>query len=67
MFVQCNTGFLRQGMVVAERPRIIRRYLTYFLLPDFLTILFFFLSLVSHNYNVNYLKLIVVLKFIRIS
>ena len=65
MLFQLNSGFLYRGMIIMDKERAIGRYLRNSFLIDSLLIIFLVVALASQNYNMNYPKLIVIAKFIR--
>lgn len=65
VFVQLNCGFLNRGMMVMDKERAVGRYLRYFLLIDTLLILVLLLSMATGKYWLNYGKLLILLKLIR--
>jgi hypothetical protein len=67
MGVQLNSGYLFRGMIIQERERVIGRYLHNYFLIDFITVLIYIVVYSSGNYYLNYFKLWIILKFIRIS
>jgi len=65
MVVQLNTGYLNRGVIVMEKKRAISRYLHYYFLFDLILVIFIAVALISQYFYLNYFKLMVVFKFVR--
>lgn len=66
IFVQFRVGFLNKGIIVKNKQRVTARYVNYPIIIDISVILILFLALTTQLYAINYVKIIVILKFIRI-
>ena len=65
MSVQLNAGYITRGAIIINRQRVVNRYLHYYIYFDGAVIALVFGALVSQNYYVNYAKLIIFFKFMR--
>jgi len=65
IFVQFRVGFLSKGVIVKNKRRVTARYVSYPIIIDISVLLFLFLALATQLYAFNYIKIIVILKFIR--
>lgn len=63
--MQLNAGFLYRGMIIMEKERAVSRYIRYFFIIDIVLVVILIISMVSDDFYVNFLKIIIVLKFIR--
>lgn len=63
--VQLRTGFLYRGVIVTDRARVVNRYLHYYIVLDVVLVVILVATLISESYAMNYVKLVVVFKFIR--
>lgn len=66
MMLQLEVGFIRMGVVVTNRFRVIDRYLHYNIVGDVGLIVILMLAVGTGHYTLNYFKLIVLLKICRI-
>ena len=64
--VQINTGYLSRGMIVKERERVLARYLRKWGIIDIVVLICLTLGNIVKNYNIIYIKMVVVVKFLRI-
>lgn len=65
MGVQFKTGFLYRGVIITEKARVVSRYLHYYFIFDIVLVVVLSTTLISQNYDMNFVKLIIVMKFIR--
>lgn len=65
IYVQLNSGYITKGAIILDRYRVVNRYLHYTLYFDLVLIAVLFSAIVSQVYALNYAKLFVVLKFLR--
>lgn len=65
VYVQLNAGFLHRGMIIMEIERSVSRYLRYFFIIDIVLVVILIVSMVSDDFYMNFLKIIIALKFIR--
>lgn len=65
VYVQLNAGFLYRGMIIMEKERSVSRFLRYFFIIDIILVVILIISMVSDNFYMNFLKIIIALKFIR--
>lgn len=65
VYVQLNAGFLYRGMIIMEKERSVSRYLRYFFIIDIVLVVVLIISMVSDDFYMNFLKIIIALKFIR--
>jgi hypothetical protein len=63
--LQFNVGYISRGAVIVDRMRVVERYLHYYFYVDIVIVTILFVTLVSQNYYLNYVKLIVIFKFLR--
>jgi hypothetical protein len=63
--VQFNTGYITRGAIILDRSRVINRYLHYYFYFDLLLLIVLFVALASRNYYLNYPKLLIIFKFMR--
>lgn len=65
IFVQFRVGFLSKGIIVKNKERVTARYVNYPIIIDISVLLILFLALATQLYAINYVKIVVILKFIR--
>jgi hypothetical protein len=65
ILVQFNTGYLSRGVIITEKARVVSNYLRSYLIPDVLLALITLISLISSDYYLNIVRLIVVTKLAR--
>jgi hypothetical protein len=65
IYIQLHAGYFYRGMIIIDTERIKSRYLRYFFLIDLFLIFSLIISLASQQYYLNYLKAVIVVKFIR--
>lgn len=63
--LQFNAGYISRGAVIVDRIRVVDRYLHYFFYFDVVIVVILFVALVSQNYYLNFVKLILIFKFLR--
>lgn len=67
MGVQLNTGFLKRGMIITDRKRVVRHYLRNYFVWDMIFNMILILCLLTGSKYLNYGKYLWVFKLIRMS
>lgn len=65
ILLQFRVGFLSRGIIVKNKQRVTARYVSYPIIIDISIFLILFLALVTQLYAINYAKMLVILKFVR--
>ena len=66
VIIQFRTGYLSRGMIVKDFERVVDRYLRFRFELDVVIIAVLLVELCIDSFSINYVKGIVILKFIRI-
>jgi hypothetical protein len=64
--LQLELGYIRMGVVVTNRFKVIDRYLHYYIFFDIGVIVVLILAVGTGHYTLNYFKLIIVVKVFRV-
>jgi hypothetical protein len=65
IFIQFRVGFLSKGIIVKNKLRVRSRYVDYPIIIDISVFLILFLALATQLYTINYVKMVIILKFVR--
>lgn len=67
IFVQFEVGFIRRGMIVTNRFRVIDRYMRFYIFGDIGLIAILMLSAGTRHYTFHYFKMLILIKVLRVK